>query len=225
MKREILFRGKRVDNGEWVGKRNGNLEILSFTRKTHKDLFFNVKCDCGLIYEMSIGNFKRSVGVGCKNCRNEKMRSEKFIHGMTDTRLHIIWQHMVSRCENPSNVDYKNYGGRGISICNEWKIFIPFYEWSMKNGYSNELSIDRIDVNGNYSPHNCRWATSLVQNNNRRNNILYTINNESNTLRNWCTAYNSDYALVKGRVKRGLDLYLALTTERQRPFGIKKLML
>ena len=93
-------------------------------------------------------------------------------HGMSRTRIYRIYVGMKQRCNNPNNRLYKYYGGRGISICDEWSHkdsgFMSFYHWSMANGYSKDLSIDRIDVNGNYTPDNCRWANSTIQNINMR---------------------------------------------------------
>ena len=89
-------------------------------------------------------------------------------HGMTDTRLYKCWQAMKDRCNNPRSHMYKDYGGRGISICSEWMDFEPFANWALCNGYSEDLSIDRIDNNKGYSPDNCRWATWIQQRANQR---------------------------------------------------------
>lgn len=92
------------------------------------------------------------------------------IHGMSDTRLHRIWQQMRRRCYSESCPDYPRYGGRGISVCDDWEQFLPFHDWALGNGYKAHLTIDRRDNNGNYDPDNCQWITRAQQNRNRRDN-------------------------------------------------------
>ena len=96
-------------------------------------------------------------------------------HGMRHSRLYNIWRSMRQRCQNKSCINYHRYGARGISVCDEWEDFNTFLMWAGDNGYADDLSIDRIDVNGNYEPSNCRWATAKEQSNNRRNNVLVEI--------------------------------------------------
>jgi hypothetical protein len=93
-------------------------------------------------------------------------KSRNFKHGLSQTRIYSIWDGMKKRCKNPKRHEYWN--GRGITVCEEWQTFMPFYEWSMKNGYQQWLTIDRVDNDGNYEPGNCRWTTYSVQNSNRR---------------------------------------------------------
>lgn len=142
--------------------------------------------------------------------------------GRKNTRLYSIYANILSRCFNP-NVDcYHLYGGRGITVCAEWKNdFKAFYDWSMSNGYADNLSIDRVDNNEGYSPDNCRWVTMRMQSNNRRNNVHVTMNNECKTLSEWCELYGINYKTVRDRLKRGWSYEDALTKSVQIKFRRK----
>lgn len=132
-------------------------------------------------------------------------------HGLKNTRLFSIWSGMKTRCYNSNSPQFKNYGARGIKICDEWLTdFMNFYNWSMSNGYSDNLTLDRIDVNGNYEPNNCRWVTSKVQANNRRTNKLIEYNGEIKTLMEWCEYHGINYKTVRDRLKRGWAIDKAL---------------
>lgn len=121
---------------------------------------------------------------------------------MKNTRVYRVWQSMKSRCNYKSVNGYKNYGGRGITVCDEWKNdFMNFYNWAMANGYKEGLSIDRIDVNGNYCPENCRWITMQEQYYNKRNTVYLTYKNKTQSLLDWCIELNLDYALIKRRLR------------------------
>lgn len=125
------------------------------------------RCDCGELVTTQISSGSRQ----CKNCAREIMGNLKHGHnraGKPD-RIYRIWIGMKSRCRNPNDTGYGWYGGRGIDICDEWwSDFQAFYDWAMDNGYSDELTIDRIDYNGDYTPYNCRWVTMDVQHQNQR---------------------------------------------------------
>lgn len=135
-------------------------------------------------------------------------------HGLSNTRLHRIWHSMYCRCYYSSTNQYKNYGGRGIKVCEEWKHmqgFINFYNWAMNNGYKENLTLDRINNDGNYEPSNCRWATKKEQSNHRTNNVYYTFNGETKTSKQWCEIYNVSQTTLLDRLKRGWSLEEALT--------------
>jgi hypothetical protein len=124
--------------------------------------------------------------------------------GLSNSRLYNIWLHMKGRCCRKTDDHFENYGGRGIKVCDEWKNnFRSFYEWSMSNGYKNDLTIDRIDNNGDSEPSNCRWVSMKSQCNNRRSNILITINNESHNIQEWSDISGIKYCTIYQRIKRG----------------------
>jgi hypothetical protein len=149
------------------------------------------KCSCGKQVEVCSSDLKgkriQSCGclkleTACKNAPGEK-------HGQKRTKLYYIWSGMKERCNKESYWQYHTYGGRGIKVCEEWsKSFSVFRDWSLSNGYQEGLSIDRIDVNGNYEPSNCRWATMKEQCNNKRNNIVIEVEGVTKTLQGWVEA-------------------------------------
>ena len=171
------------------------------------------KCDCGNYTKVRGSNLKNG---SVKSCGCLKKISHNKIHGMKNTRIYSIWSAMKRRCYNKNVASYNAYGGRGISVCDEWKdSFVNFYEWAINNGYSDELSIDRINNDGNYSPENCRWVTFEQQCNNRRNNILFEYNGEKHNLMQWCKILNLDYKFIHNRIYRmKWDFEKAITTPK-----------
>ena len=123
-------------------------------------------------------------------------------HGMSHTRLHNIWVTMRQRCEKPNGGAYHKYGAKGIKVCSEWSAFENFRDWSFANGYTDTLTIDRINPFGNYEPSNCRWVTQKVQQNNRSNNIHLTYNGEIHTLTEWESITGIPYRVLYDRVRR-----------------------
>lgn len=125
-------------------------------------------------------------------------------HGLYDHRIYKIWVKMRGRCSNPSYNEYKHYGARGIRVCEEWNDdFMKFYNWSMLNGYSDRLTIDRIDNDGNYEPSNCRWVTQKQQCNNYSRNHLITHNGETHTMQEWGEMLGVNVSTMSTRAWRG----------------------
>lgn len=158
-----------------IGQRFGRLVVESFSHSNKSgNSMWNCKCDCGNT-KVVCGSWLNNGAVSSCGCyRKEKTALLKKSHGFKGTRLYNVWCNIKQRCNNPSYYQFEYYGGRGISICKEWNdSFQAFHDWAIENGYDEnakrgECTIDRIDVNGNYSPDNCRWVSMVVQNRNQR---------------------------------------------------------
>lgn len=165
-------------------------------------------CDCGNLVEMrydclTTGNTR---SCGCSNYDN------LIKHGQYGTTLYRRWNMMLQRCCNKKHKEYHNYGGRGIAVCDEWQAdFTNFYDWAINNDYQPNLTIDRIDVNGNYEPSNCRWITNKEQQNNRRDNVNITFNNITKTIAEWSEILNIKYGTLYNRYNNDYNITEMLT--------------
>ncbi len=134
-------------------------------------------------------------------------------HELAETRLYNIWANMKQRCFNPNANGYKDYGGRGITMYKEWLDPGEFFSWAHSTGYADNLTIDRINVDGNYEPSNCRWVTVKKQNNNRRSNHNITFNGETHNMQEWAEITGIPRSTIKGRLNRGWTIEDTLTKE------------
>lgn len=190
-----------------IGKKFGTLTVLKrLSVNRHGEMTWLCQCDCGNTREATSNKLTHGDTISCKECRYKKVASKNYKHGMEPIRLWHVYYHMIGRCENPNTPMYYRYGGRGISVCEEWKeSFTSFRAWALNNGYKNGLTIERINNDGNYCPENCRWATVTEQANNRSTNRMVTVNGEEDTLANWARRTGYAYEKARYRLKRGMS--------------------
>lgn len=212
----------------YSGEVYGYIEVLEMTseRKDKGYVVYKCKCNkCGKIFKNSLENYRRrkKQGINTMTCGCYNRHYCNFYkNGLSNTRLRYIYDNMKSRCCNKNNKEYKNYGGRGITIHKDWldkdNGFENFYNWAIDNGYSKDLSIDRIDVDGNYEPSNCKWSNFQEQMNNRTNTIKLKYNNIEKTLTEWARQYKIPIVTLRTRLARGWDIERALTEKVHKNF-------
>lgn len=192
-----------------TGQRFGRLIVIKQGKSTWKSnrTSWDCACNCGNKINVASKNLKngRTQSCGCLMRDSARERGRKSIkHGMEGTKPYKLWGCIKARCYNPNNPSYRNYGARGISMCEEWRNdFKMFYDWVIANGYGDGLQIDRIDKNGNYEPNNCRFITCKENQRNRRDNILITIGDETKTVSAWAEESGINYHTMLHRVKCG----------------------
>jgi len=194
-----------------TGQRFGKLVAISIERKSSSStrIYWNCVCDCGGKRVVSNDHLRNGDVTDCGCTRKHVAHWNK--HGMYNSRLYRIWSLMKERCCNPNRKEYPNYGGRGICICEEWTEAKNFIKWSLNNGYSDELTIDRIDNDGNYCPENCRWVSRKEQMQNRRNNHYISFNGKTLTLTQLAKENGLTYSQLYKRLKLGWTLEKAIS--------------
>lgn len=179
---------------------------------------FICKCDCGTMRAVRLTHLRQGVSKSCGCLGGELSRKRATKHGYAGTALYACWQDMIKRCINPKHKRYKDWGGRGISICKEWMDIESFVKWAQASGYKEELLLERIDNDGNYEPSNCRWATMQEQGNNRRDNRFIAYKGETKTLTQWSRKLGLSSSALSERLKRGWTIQKALETPKQVQF-------
>lgn len=164
--------------------------------------YWKCQCDCGNIAYAGTSKLLKGKVKSCGCYKREKEKLPKK-HGLRRARIYAVYYNMLGRCKNPSAMGYKNYGERGITVCDEWKnSFEIFYKWAMENGYTDELTIERIDVNGNYEPSNCCWVTRKQQMNNKTTSHFLTYKGETHTMAEWSEITGINYGTLSSRINK-----------------------
>lgn len=187
---------------DMTGKKHGKLQVLGFAG-IHKDgqAYWNCLCDCGNTAIVAGNKLRSGHTVSCGCYKVLRQHQTHVIHGKTNSQLYVAWCNMKSRCYNPKNIMAHRYGARGISVCDEWKNdFTAFGAWALSNGYEEGLTLDRIDVNGNYCPENCRWVTKEAQYLNRSDNHIIEAFGERKTIKEWADSSGIKYDTIERRI-------------------------
>lgn len=167
------------------GLRVGNFVVLNLHHSDeYRHKFYQCKCDCGTVFVKRDDMIKNAKHKACNNCKRK--RNDMVKHNKSNTKLYRIYYGMKQRCNNPSAREYHNYGGRGIKVCDEWENdFSSFYNWSIGNGYTIGLQLDRINNDENYEPNNCRWVTPIINSNNKRTCVYFEYNGKKLSINQW----------------------------------------
>lgn len=181
-----------------TGKRFGYWTVLKRAPNKGKRVFWLCRCVCGNVKIVQGTSLKNGVS---KSCGCKKSENHFKSHGLHDTALYRKWASVKNRCFNRNDKMYKHYGERDITMCDEWKNdFKAFYNWSMKNGYKENLELDRIDNDGNYCPENCRYVTHQENLRNMKRTLKVTFKGETKPLIDWCDELNLNYHTVYNRI-------------------------
>lgn len=205
---KILEKGTKIGNLTVVNlafkKLNNNQKSYSY--------YYTFKCDCGNECIRNYADVRKSIKKHniscCHECAKKINQQHNTIHGLSKSGLKHSWDSMKRRCYDKTDKTYKYYGARGITICNEW-LEHPylFMEWGLKNGWKEGLTIDRIDVNGNYEPNNCRFVTNTEQQHNKRNNVFVEYNDKKYCVAELSRILNiKDWILRKKIIKNGYNI-------------------
>lgn len=181
-------------------KRFGRLVAIKPIGKNHKGNYvWLCKCDCGKETNVPVSYLTKGSTTSCGCYRNELSRKKLLKHGLCNTRIYEIWWGIVQRCKDKNSRNYKNYGAKGITLCEEWGKFIPFYEWAILNGYKDDLTIERIDNSQGYYPDNCCWKTAKEH---RSTNVFYVVNGEKLTIAEISEKYGVNYQCLHKRLRK-----------------------
>lgn len=197
------------------GMRFGQWSVIAYVSSSrHGDRMFRCLCDCGSIRLVSARELFNGYSLSCGHATRFS-GEEKRTHGQSESKVYKVWSSMKSRCLNPKDQSYANYGGRGVTICNEWMGFEAFHAWAMLSGYKPGLTIERKDNDGNYSPENCTWIPKADQSNNRRMCKQIQYHGETHTMKDWALILGVPYHRLQSRLWHGWDVISAFEEPSQ----------
>lgn len=195
-----------------TGQRFGRLLVIEETgRNKHNAVMWLCRCDCGTEKAVRAYGLRSGKTRSCGCYNREKIVQSTKTHGLSHQPIHTAWRNMNRRTSEPTYPGYHLYGGRGISVCAEWRESFEAFVRDMGPSHSDGLTLDRIDVNGNYEPTNCRWATPLEQGRNKRNNRLLTFRGETMPLSAWAERVGVHHTVIRARLRNGWPVERALT--------------
>lgn len=185
-----------------IGKRFGRLTVIELDHiGNYRSTWWKCHCDCGKEVVVYRGSLTSGDTVSC-GCYHEEFKKEfSKTHGLSGHPLYIVWNGMIQRCTSITASNYERYGGRGITVCDEWRTnFEEFYNWAINNGYEYGLTIDRIDNSLGYFPDNCRWVSRIEQQNNTRRNHKFTYGGETHSVAEWSRMLNVNHETLRYRI-------------------------
>ena len=204
---------------EHIGEKYGRLTVIDIIPSVdaNKGYSWKCRCDCGKETVVSPRKLITGLTKSCGCWKRDRVKTESIFdrttHGGRHERLYSIWRGMIQRCERKENHDYPNYGGRGIAVCHEWRHdYAAFREWAVSNGYSEELTIERKNVNGNYCPENCTWIALKAQARNRRTSHWVEYNGERHVVTEWAEIFGVDAGTLHNRLRLGWSMERAIST-------------
>lgn len=191
-----------------LGKKFGKLKVIKKVGlNLHNEMLWECECECGERIIKTSYLLRNDKNPKCKKCANKQIGDKNRKYIIYSKRLHECYVNMKTRCYNQNSKSYYLYGMRGIKVCDEWKNnYSLFQDWALKNGYEENLTLDRINNNGNYCPENCRWVDRIIQANNRKSNLYLTFNGVTDTLANWCRTLKLNYKKVQDRLYKNMTL-------------------
>lgn len=206
-----------------IGERYGRLVVIGEADRRRApcgvtERRFVCRCDCGNIKTIAAQTLRSGSAKSCGCLRREMVEEKNTTHGKSKSKLYRVWSSMKDRCLRNGARQFKDYGGRGISICDEWKnSFESFEKWATANGYAEGLTIERIDNNGNYSPGNCKWIPRSEQSKNRRMNHYLTFNNSTRTIQDWANEIGINRCTLREYCKKyGDENAVKIAIDRKR---------